>query len=343
MKYNIDIDSTIGWPYSARYIKSLMAKYHGKPCAVRINSLGGSVPDALDIRQQFLDHGDVTVYIFGMTASAATVIAMGAKKVCMSRQALMLIHPSSTFVFEWAQMNKEDLARLIADLQRDKDTLEKVDEVLCDLYAKRAGKTADEIRKVLVDAKWLTAEQCKELGLIDEILEEGSAPAVTGEVRNFFAASGYPVPELVDSSVLIERGKAVLENVPDSVPAADGASASEESSAEETNATTSNTPITMKKLVFALICSLLAVDDLEEKDGVVALTSEQLQQVEDRLKALSDSEKGLKAQVETLQSEVENLKKGDGAESPGVSGDGEKSADAYAGAKEMFNLVKDLI
>lgn len=343
MKYNIDIDSTIGWPYSARYIKSLMAKYHGKPCAVRINSLGGSVPDALDIRQQFLDHGDVTVYIFGMTASAATVIAMGAKKVCMSRQALMLIHPSSTFVFEWAQMNKEDLARFIADLQRDKDTLEKVDDVLCDLYAKRTGKTAAEIGKVLVDAKWLTADQCKELGLIDEIIEEGSAPAVTGEVRNFFAASGYPVPDVVDPSTLIERGNAVLGSAPSSDPAAGEASASEESSVEETNATTSNTSITMKKLVFAFICGILAVDGLEETEGAVTLTPEQLQQVEDRLKALSDSEKSLKAQVESLQSEVENLKKGDGAESPDVSGDGGKSADAYAGAKEMFNLVKDLI
>ena len=341
MKYNIDIDSTIGWPYSARYIKSLMSKYHGKPCAVRINSLGGSVPDALDIRQQFLDHGDVTVYIFGMTASAATVIAMGAKKVCMSRQALMLIHPSSTFIFEWSQMNKEDLARFIADLQRDKDTLEKVDEVLCDLYAKRTGKTADEIGKVLVDAKWLTADQCKELGLIDEIIEEGSAPAVTGEVRNFFAASGYPVPDVVNPSDLIERGKAVLGNSPTLVNEEEPASGVDP--AEETNATTSNTPITMKKLVFALICGILAVDGLEENEGAVTLSPEQLQKLEDRIKDLVDSEKGLKGQVESLQSEVENLKKGDGAESPDVSGDGGKSADAYAGAKEMYNLVKDLI
>lgn len=340
MKYNIEIDSTIGWPYSSRYVKSLLSQFRDKPCTVRINSLGGSVPDALDIRQQFIDHGDVTAYIFGMTASAATVIAMGAKKVCMSRQALMLIHPSSTFVFEWAQMNKEDIARYIEDLQRDKDTLEKVDDVLCDLYAKRTGKSASGIAVVLNEEKWLTAEQCLQLGLIDEIIEEGSAPAVNGKVRNFFAASGYPLPEHLEADDLIARGKAAL-----------AASASVSSSAEagngdqdETNASTSNTSSTMKKHVFALLCAVLALDSIEEtQDGTCSLSPEQLQKVEDHLKAVEQSKKDLQDQVTALTSQVENLQKGDGAESPDVSGDGEKSQDTYNSAKEMFNLVENLI
>lgn len=340
MKYNIDIDSTIGWPYSARYIKSLMAQYHGKPCAVRINSLGGSVPDALDIRQQFLDHGDVTVYIFGMTASAATVIAMGAKKVCMSRQALMLIHPSSTFVWEWSQMNKDDLQRYIADLQRDKDTLEKVDAVLCDLYAKRSGKSAEEIDKVLSEAKWLTAEQCKALGLVDEIIEEGSTPSVNGKVRNLFAASGYPLPEHLEAEDLISRGQSLLN---ESAASSDDGAAALDALPSATNAKTSNTSSTMKKHVFTLLCAVLAVDGIEENEGVCSLTPEQLKQVEDHLSALAQKEKNLQDQVNTLQSQVTNLQKGDGAESPGVSGDGGKSADTYASAKEMFNLVENLI
>lgn len=341
MKYNIDIDSTIGWPYSARYVKSLMSNYHGMPCSVRINSLGGSVPDALDIRQQFLDHGDVTVYVFGMTASAATVIAMGAKKVCMSRQALMLIHPSSTFVWEWSQMNKDDLARYIADLQRDKDTLEKVDGVLCDLYAKRSGKSAEEIGKVLTDAKWLTADQCKELGLIDEIIEEGSAPSVNAKVRNFFAASGYPLPEHLEVADLISRGQSVLAGAESSSAEEDAPSSASEPA--ETNAKPQNTPSTMKKHVFALLCAVLAVDAIEENEGTCSLTPEQLQQVEDRLSALAQSEKDLQTQVKDLQSQVENLKKSDGADSPDVADDAAKHSDPYSGAKEMYNLVENLI
>ena len=91
--YHIDIDSYIGYPISKGYIKSKLQPMKGKPCNVRVNSYGGDVQTALDIRQQFIDHGQVTAYIIGMTASAATILAMGARKVVMSRYALMLVHP----------------------------------------------------------------------------------------------------------------------------------------------------------------------------------------------------------------------------------------------------------
>lgn len=64
MEYNLSIDSHIGpWGYSKNYIRSQMSGFKNKPVNVRISSLGGSVDDALDIRQQFLDHGNVTCYL----------------------------------------------------------------------------------------------------------------------------------------------------------------------------------------------------------------------------------------------------------------------------------------
>ena len=54
-----------------------------KPANVRISSLGGAVDDGLDIRQQFVDHGNVTAYLYGLVASSATIAALGAKKVCI--------------------------------------------------------------------------------------------------------------------------------------------------------------------------------------------------------------------------------------------------------------------
>lgn len=85
MDYSISIDSHIGpWGYSKNYIRSQMSGLKNKPVNVRVSSLGGSVDDALDIRQQFLDHGNVTCYLYGYVASAATILATGAKKTCMS-------------------------------------------------------------------------------------------------------------------------------------------------------------------------------------------------------------------------------------------------------------------
>ena len=87
MEYQLIIDDYIGgWGYNKHFVRRELAKYKGKHVDMRISSLGGELYHAFDIRQQLIDHGDVTVYLSGMVASSATIIAMGAKKVCMMRQ-----------------------------------------------------------------------------------------------------------------------------------------------------------------------------------------------------------------------------------------------------------------
>ena len=55
MTYDIYINSAIGWPFSADYVRDELAKCKKKPCNVYISSLGGAVIDALQIRQMFLE------------------------------------------------------------------------------------------------------------------------------------------------------------------------------------------------------------------------------------------------------------------------------------------------
>ena len=79
MDYNIIIDDYIGGWWSSvnkQSIRRQLSEHQGEHVDVKISSLGGSLDDGLDIRQQFLDHGDVTVYLHSFVASAATVIAM---------------------------------------------------------------------------------------------------------------------------------------------------------------------------------------------------------------------------------------------------------------------------
>ena len=60
---------------------------------VWINSPGGDCVAAAQIYNMLMDyHGDVTVKIDGIAASAASVIAMAGTKVLMSPTALMMIH-----------------------------------------------------------------------------------------------------------------------------------------------------------------------------------------------------------------------------------------------------------
>ena len=175
MEYNLSIDSHIGpWGYSKNYIRSQMSGFKNKPVSVRISSLGGSVDDALDIRQQFQDHGDVTCYLFGYVASAATILATGAKKTCMSKYAFYLIHKVSNWIDAWGSYNADQIQRLIDDLKANKLENDKMDLVLANLYAAKCKKKVSDILPILTDGRWLTAQEALEYGFVDEIIEEGT-------------------------------------------------------------------------------------------------------------------------------------------------------------------------
>ena len=198
--YHIDIDSYIGYPISKGYVKSKLQPMKGKPCAVRINSYGGDVQTALDIRQQFIDHGQVTAYIIGMTASAATILAMGARKVVMSRYALMLVHPCSTAVSTWGYYNKEELAKAIEGLRKAQTDLKTLDRVVASIYAAKVGDSnVGKMEALMHEARWIGAEEALRLGLIDEIDPEEEQPdpakePMTDAQREHIVACGLPVP-----------------------------------------------------------------------------------------------------------------------------------------------------
>lgn len=198
--YNIDIDSYIGYPISKGYVKSKLQPMKGKPCTVRINSYGGDVQTALDIRQQFIDHGQVTAYIIGMTASAATILAMGARKVVMSRYALMLVHPCSAAVSTWGYYNKEELAKAIEQLRKTQADLKTLDRVVASIYAAKVGAhNAGSMAALMQEARWIGAEEALHLGLIDEIDPDEQQPdpakvPMTDAQREHIVACGLPVP-----------------------------------------------------------------------------------------------------------------------------------------------------
>ena len=222
--YHIDIDSYIGYPISAAYIKQKLSPLRGRPVTVRINSYGGDVMTALDIRQQFIDHGQVTAYILGMTASAATILAMGAKKVVMSRYALMLVHPASTGVTELGMYNHDQLEEAIQRLRSRQADIDSIDSVISALYAEHAhGRaTQAQMASLMAEARWLTAQEALEAGLIDEIDESAAAPDPTkasalfsDHQREIFAACGLPLPV----------ASALSGNRKDAAPASEGEAA----------------------------------------------------------------------------------------------------------------------
>lgn len=177
MTYDIIIDDYIGWPCSYSSIKKQLSGLpNDAEVSVLISSLGGSLLDGLKIRQLFADHGNVTVYLHGMVASAATIIAMGAKKIIMGQNALFLMHRCSNWVESWGMMNAEELAATISRLEKSKADLETIDQAVAGIYAARCKKPLAEVAIWMQQADFIGADECKRRNLIDAVCDDSAQP-----------------------------------------------------------------------------------------------------------------------------------------------------------------------
>lgn len=136
---------------------------------IYINSKGGSVFEGLGIYSQLKRHkAHKTVYIDGVAASIASVIAMAGDEVVMSNPATMMVHTAWSVVAGNAD-----------ELRKQADVLDKLTDSLKQAYLLRSGgKISEEKLTELIYAEtWLTAKECIEYGFADRLVEE----IVTGQ------------------------------------------------------------------------------------------------------------------------------------------------------------------
>ena len=149
-----------------------------KEITVNINSVGGDVFTGISIYNMLKRHkAKIIVNVDGLAASIASVIAMAGDVIRMPSNSMMMIHNAMTMV----EGNANDL-RSTADL------LEKVTDTLMSAYLDRSDKLERNELKALLDAEtWLSAEEAKELGLIDEVItsKKIAACASKGELSMF--------------------------------------------------------------------------------------------------------------------------------------------------------------
>ncbi len=151
---------------------------------------------ALSISSLFGLHGDVHCHYVGMNASAATVAAMGAKRITIDADALFLVHKCMNFVFEWDWMNSDELEAHIGELQKMQKDQQTIDGCIAGMYARRCKKPKDELLGLMKEGAWLTARQALEWGFVDEITNdaEDTKPEMTDTVASYLAEAGIPAP-----------------------------------------------------------------------------------------------------------------------------------------------------
>lgn len=164
-EYKLTVYGSIGGWFSENNAEAVRRKIQdvkAEKIHVHINSGGGSAFDGVAICNQLKQHSaEIIVHIDGWAASAASVIAMAGDKIIMPSNTLMMIHQASTFEYGNAD--------LFEKTARD---LRKIDSALAASYKKRFVGTDEELKQLLKDETWLTAEEAVALGLADEIADE---------------------------------------------------------------------------------------------------------------------------------------------------------------------------
>lgn len=152
---------------SAEDFISQLKAYNGQRVTLRINSPGGSVFEGAAIYNAVKRHaGGVDVFIDGLAASMASVIACGGATITMAQNALFMIHnPWSGAVGD------------AEELRREADLLDKVKETIIESYTNRSFLSREDIAALMDEETWMNAEQALDLGFIDAIAEPAKAAA----------------------------------------------------------------------------------------------------------------------------------------------------------------------
>ncbi|WP_132964796.1 ClpP-like prohead protease/major capsid protein fusion protein [Rahnella sp. JUb53] len=148
------------WGVTARqFASSMKALGDLDHINLHIHSPGGDVFDGIAIYNLLNSHtASKTVYIDGLAASMASVIAMVGNPIIMPENAMMMIHKP------WGITGGD-----ANDMRDYADLLDKVEAVLIPSYAKKTGKSSDELALLLGEETWMTAQECLEHGFADQI------------------------------------------------------------------------------------------------------------------------------------------------------------------------------
>lgn len=197
--YHLFLKGEVGSRWSGNFtsdmVNWILDKYKDSEVHVLINSLGGYTHEGLTISSLFKIHGNVHVHFIGQSASAATIAAMGAKKITIDADAMFLVHRCSGVVLEWAYMNTEQIDEFIKKLEKQKEEQSTIDTVVANLYAKRCKKSKEELLQLMSKDTWLTAREALEWGFVDEITDdaEDKEPLSESTVAAMSSA-GMPLP-----------------------------------------------------------------------------------------------------------------------------------------------------
>ena len=146
----------------------LEAENPKKEIHMYINSPGGVVTAGLaiyDTMQYIRPH--IHTYCIGQAASMGSLLLCAGKKgerYCLPNGRVMVHQPSASFYGQ------------AIDIARHAQEIVKLKKRLNEIYAKHTGQTVEAIEKMLDRDTYMTGEEAKAFGLIDQVMERRPEP-----------------------------------------------------------------------------------------------------------------------------------------------------------------------
>lgn len=144
-------------------VNKLIQEANGDDLEVIINSGGGDVFSGSEIYTSLKEYkGNSVGKIVGVAASAASVAAMGVKKLLMSPTGQLMIHNAATG--KWGDKHAH---------QHTADFLNSIDSGIANSYRLKTGMSQQELLALMSKETWMNAQEAKQSGFIDEIMFDG--------------------------------------------------------------------------------------------------------------------------------------------------------------------------
>lgn len=192
------------WTDSDQYpeaIREFLKAQEGKALNIYINSAGGSVFAGIAIYNMLSRHkGFKTVYVDGMAASIASVIALAGDRVIVPSNAFLMIHKP------WAlcEGNADDCRKMA-------DDLDAIETGILNVYKAHLAEGADieDVKKMIAEETWLNGEEAAKYFAV----EIGEAKEYAARVTDTVKTYGKVPEQIINSAQAADNTAGMREKI----------------------------------------------------------------------------------------------------------------------------------
>ena len=185
---------------------------------IHMNSVGGDAYASISIHNRLRELANagmnITCIVDGVAMSGGSLIMCAADTVKVNPSSIIMIHDCWTYV--WAAADSSDLRKMA-------DSLDVINESQAEIYIRKTGKDANDIRKLMTATTYMTGRKAVEDGFADQLIEDAEDPdiEVSADKRILYACGRKVKMRPAAMGQLPEGIKTHVEEI-ESVPETDG-------------------------------------------------------------------------------------------------------------------------